>query len=169
MSTSGNWMPRALKKSDGTWRRGSEFNVEKPASSAAGAAAPAAASTTRSMLELVGKAVPPPSGKGRALPTWGGGEADLDDLAGGEEAEQKPGPDAKKPRREETAPAVVASQPTETSPAAAVAASESDAASGADGVDEIVAAAPRLAQHIASTKKFNKVAAMVYTLFEQGL
>lgn len=161
-------MPRALKKSDGTWRRGSEFNVERPASSTTPAAKPAAASTTRSMLELVGKAVPPPSGKGHALPSWGGSAADLDDLVGGEQVEQKPGPDAKKPRREETASAVLPSQPADTSPEAAMAASVSDAASAADGVDEIIAAAPRLAQHIASVKKFNKVAAMVYSLFERG-
>jgi len=161
MSTSGNWAPRALKKSDGSWRRGTEFNVEQPAA-AAQAKPDAAAVLKNPVTAFLFKEEPGKGGKAaRALPKWGDGAADLDDLT--EEA-----PAAKKPRQPDV-PAAAAPHPAAAATSSAAASSSSaPPAGGADGVDEIIAAAPRLAQHIASSKKFNKVAAMVYSLFESG-
>jgi len=165
MSTSGNWMPRALKKSDGTWRRGSEFNVGALAATAAAPSAPAP-STSRSTLELLGKTVA--SGKGRPLPAWGGSAADLDDLNDTALSDQS-APAVKRARREEDASQQAgASDATSSALAAAAPTSMAGVAKAADGEDEIITAAPRLAQHITSARKFNKVAAMMYTLFESG-
>jgi len=157
MSTSGNWMPRALKKGDGSWRRGTEFNVDPAAVPPPSAGKRAAPTTAKSMLDLLGKDTGKLGGVPRQrgpIPAWSGGAGDLEDL---EEA-----PAAK---RAKEAAATPSPAPAAAAPAPSAAAS-SDAA--ADGVDEITSAAPRLAQHICSPKKFNRVAAMLYSLLESG-
>ncbi|KAL1500647.1 hypothetical protein AB1Y20_013295 [Prymnesium parvum] len=121
-------------------KRATEFNVDS-------ADAPAAAP-------------PPPVAEFK-------GAADLDEL---EEAE----PAAKKIKSEPSAAAAgsadgPATQTVKSEPSAAAAGSaDGPAAPPAEPKDEIIEAAPKLAQHIANPSKFNKVAAMAWTLLDTG-
>eukprot|EP00308_Calcidiscus_leptoporus_P021846 CAMPEP_0119360326 /NCGR_PEP_ID=MMETSP1334-20130426/7967_1 /TAXON_ID=127549 /ORGANISM="Calcidiscus leptoporus, Strain RCC1130" /LENGTH=366 /DNA_ID=CAMNT_0007375151 /DNA_START=13 /DNA_END=1113 /DNA_ORIENTATION=+ len=84
------------------------------------------------------------------VPEWGG-QADLDDLPADDEEDACGEPSSKRARTDAmpgagSGKAVVAKEPK----------------------DEIIEAAPRLATHIATASKFNKVAAMAYSLLESG-
>ena len=84
------------------------------------------------------------SNQGSAATEWKG-EADLDEL------EEEKAPAAKKPRPDDGADTAA-----------------QDPAPEKKKGDEIVDASPRLAAHILSNSKFNKVAAMAYALLESG-
>jgi uncharacterized membrane protein YgcG len=134
------WIPRALKK------RTSEFNVGDGARGAGAPALPAAMQPP----------TPAPQAVARADPSSFKGASDLDDL---DEAE----PSAKRARAAEYGPGTDrASGVSDPTGAAA------PFAGGAAARDEIVDAAPKLAAHITSAGKFNKVAAMCFTLLEGG-
>lgn len=79
-----------------------------------------------------------------------GGAADLDDL---DEDKKPPAADLQDQSAKRMKTEAVEAPPAATKP---------------NNVDEIIAAAPRLAQHIQSAAKFNKVAAMAYSLLEGG-
>jgi len=153
------WVPRVLKK------RATEFKVG-PDAAPPGAGA-------RSLTGML----PEPKGFVPRQVSWGGA-ADLDDL------EEDDAPVAKKPKPSDqagsssdppaAAAASVAAAPAAAAPAAAAPAAAAQAAPAApaaprdEGRDEIIDAAPRLAQHIASSAKFTKVAAMAYSLLDGG-
>lgn len=148
MSNRGPWVPRVLKK------RAAEFNVPKDA--AAPAAVPIA--SLASML-------PVPKGFVPRSVSWGGASDldDLEDAAPGAKKAKSSGPSSDPPVTADAAAAASTSKP-----AAPAAAPTADARPTDDGRDEIIEAAPRLAQHIASSAKFTKVAAMAYTLLDGG-
>ena len=141
----GRWRRTRRKMStSGTWqpralkKRASEFNTGD---------APASVGSTSAAGSSSSVAPPPPEKTAAASSsssTWNGA-ADLDDLEEDREA--------KRPRTDEAAAPVSA-------PAAAPAPDPNR--------DEVAEGAPRLAAHITSAAKFNKVAAMAYALLEGG-
>ena len=143
MSSSGSWQPRALKK------RGAEFVVaEKKTGSAAGSSTalvvPAGLGAATSSSSTTPTAVSTAASSSKF-----GGAADLEDL------------------EDEAVPAKRARPEGAEVEAAAGAASAEVAAVGPPR-DEIIDGAPRLAAHITSASKFNKVAAMAFALLEAG-
>ena len=100
-------------------------------------------------------AAPPAQVAAGAAAATFGGAADLDDLEEGE-------PAAKRVRPDGTVTAGGSASPSSASAAAPAA----PAPVVDPNRDEVAEAAPRLAQHIASAAKFNKVAAMAWSLLD---